>query len=92
MQTERAIVFFSGHVQGIGFRYTCRSLAKGFSVTGYVKNLVDGRVELAAEGERTEIEGFLQAIEESDLKPFIRERAVDWQPATGGWRDFHIEH
>ena len=92
MQTERAIAFFSGHVQGIGFRYTCRSLAKGFSVTGYVKNLADGRVELAAEGERTEIEGFLRAIEESDLKPFIRECAVDWQPSTGGWRDFHIEH
>ena len=92
MKTERVVIFYSGHVQGIGFRWACRDLAKGFAVTGYVKNLDDGRVELLAEGERVEVEEFLRAIDKSHLKPFIRERAMNWQPATGGWRDFYIEH
>ena len=89
---ERVHVFYSGRVQGIGFRYACRSLAQGFSVTGYVRNLQDGRVELIAEGERGELEGFLGEIQESHLKPFIHQSTIDWQPATGEWRDFHIEH
>jgi acylphosphatase len=89
---DRAFVTYTGRVQGIGFRYTCRSLAKGFSVTGFVRNLEDGRVELTVEGEREEVQGFLDAIQESHLKAFIRARKLDWQPATGEWRDFHIEH
>ena len=87
---ERALVYFKGRVQGVGFRFTCRSLATGFSVTGYVKNLADGRVELVAEGERPEVEAFLKAIEESELKPFIREQIVEWGFASQGWKDFHI--
>lgn len=92
MKTERAVVYYAGRVQGIGFRYTCRALALEFSVTGYVKNLADGRVELAVEGQREEAEKFLQAIQESDLKSFIRNRTLDWQPAMAQWKDFHIEH
>jgi len=91
MKQEAALVYFSGRVQGVGFRFTCRQIAKGFSVTGYVKNLDDGRVEMMVEGERAEIEEFLKAIGESHLKSFIRERTVDWQPARAQWRDFHIE-
>ncbi len=89
---ERAFVIYSGRVQGIGFRYTCRQLAKGFSVTGFVRNLEDGRVELAAEGERDEVRAFLDAIQKSHLKSFIRTQILDWRPATREWRDFHIEH
>ncbi len=92
MKTERAVVYYNGHVQGVGFRYTCRALALEFSVTGYIKNLDDGRVELVAEGEREEIEKFLEAIRQSDLKPFIRNCTVDWQPASTQWKDFYIEH
>ena len=92
MKTERAVVFFSGHVQGVGFRFTCRGLAAGFSVTGHVKNLANGRVELVAEGERREVEAFIQAIREGDLKPFIRQCAMEWQPSMGGWKNFHIEN
>jgi acylphosphatase len=92
MSSERAVILFSGHVQGVGFRYTCRHLANGFTVTGYVRNLSDGRVELALEGERDEIEEFLREIDKSHLKPFIREQQIDWQPATGEWPHFRIEH
>ena len=51
MPRVRRRVYFSGRVQGVGFRFTCQSLARGFEVAGYVRNLPDGRVELVAEGE-----------------------------------------
>ncbi len=63
MPRERRRVYFSGRVQGVGFRYTCQSLARGFEVAGHVRNLADGRVELLSEGETRELSAFLQAIE-----------------------------
>lgn len=63
--------FFSGHVQGVGFRYQVVSIAKGFDLTGYVKNLNDGRVELLAEGDESEVMSFLEAIE-SELDIYIK--------------------
>ena len=63
--------FFSGHVQGVGFRYQVVSTAKGFDLTGYVKNLNDGRVELLAEGDESEVLSFLETIE-SELDIYIK--------------------
>ncbi len=62
MARERRRVYFSGWVQGVGFRYTCHGLARGFEIGGYVRNLPDGRVELVAEGTPAEIDNFLNAI------------------------------
>jgi acylphosphatase len=55
-------VLYGGEVQGVGFRYTTRSLATGFAVAGFVRNLADGQVELEAEGEPAEVDGFLHEI------------------------------
>jgi len=60
----RAEVHFSGHVQGVGFRYSVLQLAKGYEVSGLVENLPDGRVHLVAEGERSEVDDFVAAIGE----------------------------
>lgn len=65
-------VFYEGRVQGVGFRFTVRQIAKGFDVTGWVKNLPDGRVELQAGGEPAEVRAFLTAIRESELGALIR--------------------
>ena len=65
-------VFFTGHVQGVGFRYTVRHIAKGFDVAGWVKNLDDGRVEMQASGEDEEVRGFLKAIQDSELGSLIK--------------------
>ncbi len=63
MATERHRVFYAGRVQGVGFRFTADRLAQGFAVTGTVRNLPDGRVELVVEGEPETIEALLQAIQ-----------------------------
>jgi acylphosphatase len=83
-------VFYSGHVQGVGFRYTAKSVAAGFEVSGTVCNLSDGRVTLTAEGEREELEAFRAAIRDSGLKHFIHDENVTWSTAQNKFRGFEI--
>jgi acylphosphatase len=83
-------IFYSGRVQGVGFRYTAKSLASGFEVTGTVRNLPDGRVELTAEGGEDELEAFRQGIRDSGLGHFIRNEEVGWAQAKNDFRGFEI--
>jgi acylphosphatase len=87
---RRLNVFYSGHVQGVGFRYTVRQVAAGFEVAGMVSNLPDGRVELVAEGSAEELNAFRQAIRDAGLDHFIQDEQVDWSEAQGGLRGFEI--
>lgn len=57
-------VYFTGHVQGVGFRYAVLQVAKEFEVAGFVKNLADGRVQLEAEGTVGDVGQFVAAVEE----------------------------
>ena len=88
---QRHTVYYTGHVQGVGFRYTTHSIARGHEVTGYVRNLPDGRVELVAEGNRQEIDVFLEAIRDR-LANHIRDERQDVGPATGEFSAFEIRH
>jgi acylphosphatase len=90
MTRQRMHISYSGQVQGVGFRYTVRSVAHGFEVTGVVRNLPDGRVEVVAEGERAELVEFGQAIRESELAHFIRQEDVSWSAAKNDFRGFEI--
>ena len=78
-------VIYSGRVQGVGFRAAIRQIAAGFEVTGWVKNLPDGRVEMQAmTAESDEMTAFLEAIDESDLAGYIKDRELHIiQPLTG---------
>ena len=90
MTRRRMHIFYSGHVQGVGFRYTVKKVAAGFEVTGTVRNLPDGRVELLAEGRSEELAAFRQAIRDEGLDHFIRDEKVEWSEAQGGLRGFEI--
>ncbi len=83
-------IFYSGNVQGVGFRYTVKSVATGFEITGTVRNLLDGRVEVVAEGAPNELEAFRQAIRESGLEHFIRQEEVKWTESQNEFRGFEI--
>jgi acylphosphatase len=83
-------IVYSGQVQGVGFRYTVKSVASGFEVTGTVRNRPDGAVELIAEGAKDELSAFRQAIRESGMDHFIRNEAVSWAEAKSEFRGFEI--
>ncbi len=87
---ERVTVHYSGRVQGVGFRATIRHLACGYDVTGTVRNLPDGRVELIAEGARSELQAFLEGIARSELSGFIARQHDNWQAAQGNLKGFSI--
>jgi acylphosphatase len=81
---------YEGKVQGVGFRASILSLAKGYEVTGWVKNLNDGRVELLASGATSEVEDFLLAIRESHLAGHIESESVIPSTPEAGLRGFKI--
>ncbi len=85
-------VLFEGNVQGVGFRYTVRHIAKGFDVTGWVKNLRDGRVEMQVKGAEDEVNAFLDAIQQSELRSHIRKYETKSLPDTAAMRGFEIRY
>jgi acylphosphatase len=87
---RRLTVLYSGRVQGVGFRYTTKTVATGFEITGAVRNLPDGRVELIAEGDRAELAAFRVAILDAGLAGFIRNEQVTWADAKNEFRGFEI--
>ena len=90
MERKRLHIFYSGRVQGVGFRYTAKTLAQGFEITGVVRNLPDGRVELIAEGSHNELDGFREAFKDSELGPLIKHEEAVWQDAKNEFRGFEI--
>ena len=88
---DRCTCKFGGRVQGVGFRYTVLNIAQKFDVTGYVRNLSDGRVELVAEGTRAELYSLVEQIKER-MEGFIEELDAITSPATGEFRGFTIQH
>ena len=83
-------ILYTGRVQGVGFRYTTKATACGFEVTGIVRNLPDGRVELLAEGERAELEAFQKALQDSEAGRFVKHEETAWSAATNDFRGFEI--
>ena len=83
-------VFFSGHVQGVGFRYTVLQVAKEFEVAGFVSNLADGRVQLDAEGAVDDVSAFISAVEDR-MHGYVRkiERSARRRPPQ--FRGFTIK-
>ena len=89
MVQQQLHAIFSGHVQGVGFRYTTHNIASHFAVKGYVQNLDNGTVELVAEGEKDELERFLVKVQQK-MVDNINKTGVHWYPPTGQFTSFGI--
>jgi acylphosphatase len=83
-------IYFSGRVQGVGFRYTAKTVAAGYEIVGTIRNLPDGRVELVVEGATAELESFHGALHHAGLAGFIREEHLEWADAKNEFRGFEI--
>jgi acylphosphatase len=83
-------VNYHGRVQGVGFRYTAHGIAAGFPVSGYVKNLRDGSVELVAEGDAEQVEAFLAAVA-GRMTDYIVRSTVSDEPVAG-YKGFQIRY
>jgi acylphosphatase len=90
-EAQRREVHYSGRVQGVGFRYTVCRIASQFAVTGYVKNLPDGRVELVVEGRPEEMQGMLRAVKD-EMDRYIRNVSEIPSQATGGFSGFDVRY
>jgi len=86
---KQAHIFYSGRVQGIGFRYTVQDLANQQKVSGWVKNLDDARVEVAAEAEENVLDRFLQQVNRH-FASYIADAHIEWKPASGEFSDFKV--
>lgn len=88
---QRRTYHFSGHVQGVGFRYTTQNIAMRHNVHGYVKNLPDGRVELVMEGDEREMEDVVKNLSQR-MSDYVRHVEARVAPATGEFERFCIKH
>jgi acylphosphatase len=83
-------VLYTGRVQGVGFRATAAYMARNYPVTGWVRNLADGRVEMWAEGEDSDVQAFLQAVR-GHWGPAITDESIEKQLPAGASR-FVVAH
>ena len=86
----RLQVIFTGRVQGVGFRYSVCRIAASFNVTGFVRNLTDGSVEMTAEGKKPELSDFYNEIRQSPLERYMMNEQIRWLPSTGEFKQFGI--
>ena len=83
-------VYYTGRVQGVGFRFTVQDLAKEKGVFGWGKNLRDGRVEITAEAEEEVLKDFLEQINQY-FSQYIQDADIQWLKATDEFEDFLIK-
>jgi len=87
--SHRKTCYFTGHVQGVGFRYTVKNVALRHDVRGYVRNLSDGRVELVMEGADTEMDELVNEVCDR-MSGFIKKVDSNLLPATNEFSQFCI--
>lgn len=86
----RAHIFVTGRVQGVFFRDHTQRWASSFGLTGWVRNIMDGRVEVLAEGDKAQIENLIRRLEEGPPLSHVEKTEVSWEEFTGEFDDFCI--
>jgi len=90
IETTSVHVFVDGRVQGVGFRYFVKELASQLSLTGWVRNLEDGRVEILAEGEKNNILEFIDHVRIGPRNAFVSDFRFEWLSPTSHYQYFMI--
>lgn len=88
MNDARAHLFISGIVQGVGYRYFAIRKADAYSVNGFARNLVDGRVEVVAEGERGLVEQFVKDLRNGPISAHVTDIRIEWEKPTYEFKGF----
>ncbi|MCU0666813.1 MAG: acylphosphatase [Candidatus Omnitrophica bacterium] len=91
MSGQQVHIYYSGSVQGVGFRFTARDIACKLGVKGWVKNLSDGRVELFAQGPQPCLKQYLDQISDN-FSGYITDQQEHWNNASVSLPDFKIMH
>lgn len=86
---KRAHIYYSGSVQGVGFRFAAERFGLALGIGGWARNLPDGRVEVVCEGKETDIHQFLREIERI-FKARIDDTDITWSESTGEFDTFDI--
>jgi acylphosphatase len=81
--------FFSGQVQGVGFRYTARDIAQSLNVCGWVRNLPDGKVEVLAQAEESALKIFVDEIN-SNFSGYITNSEIETSLPGENYKYFDI--
>jgi acylphosphatase len=89
--TTARLVSYSGQVQGVGFRASVAGLARSYPVTGWVRNMPDGSVQLLAQGPEAEVGTFLQAVRDR-WSEYIEHEEIETRPPTAKATRFEILH
>ncbi|MDP2943397.1 MAG: acylphosphatase [Candidatus Omnitrophota bacterium] len=89
MASKRVHAFYSGRVQGVGFRYAAEALAQKMGIVGWVSNLRDGKVELLAEGDEADLKDLLKRLSE-EMAGYVKDADISWEEPTGEFSDFGI--
>lgn len=86
----RARLFISGVVQGVGYRWSCSREARGLGLTGWVRNLPDGRVEAVLQGTREQVERMIKWCYRGPSEAQVSDIAVAYEDALEDFKDFGI--
>lgn len=90
-QFSRARIFISGKVQGVFFRQNARQKAKELEITGWIRNLTDGRVEAVFEGEKENIEKMIDWAKKGPIWAKVEKLEVFWEKYQGEFNNFEIK-
>ena len=90
MPDQQLHAIVEGHVQGVGFRYFVLEVAQQLQLTGWVRNLVNGNVELLAEGNRIDLDKLYASIQSGSPASLVTHVVTDWLPAQNTYTLFSI--
>ncbi len=89
-ETVQLHAIVDGRVQGVGFRFFVKNAAEELGLTGWVRNKMDGRVEVLAEGSRADLDTLLDALRRGPRSAYVSEVKIDWNPASQIYQRFSV--